>query len=150
MSFYNMINGVNSRVVMLFTPMLGYRYDAYARFRDAFLVPMQWKVDEGGMPIMAEMNEGVDPEERYIYILTRLGGGNRPDYQREIDEMRAMPEYVTDYDDAFDSTYATFVFEVKGKWEQEYDNILAGNGISEEYREHIKGLYPQLSEKLGI
>src|SRR5688572_8889360 len=104
MSMYNMINGVNTQVIVLFLPMLGKHYDDYPRFRDAFLSPMGWKLGgELGVYVDQLVADDDIPKERYIYIWTRVGGGNRPDYKNEIADLQSMPEYVKDYDDAFDS-----------------------------------------------
>jgi hypothetical protein len=47
-----------------------------------------------------------------LVIYTRNGGGNRDDQAGPISAMQAHPLYVRDEDDSFDSTYATFWFEV--------------------------------------
>lgn len=61
------------------------------RFRDI------WYEDgEDGMPV--------------IRVYTRNGGGNREDYAKAIESMRAHPYYIADEDDDFDSTYASFWF----------------------------------------
>jgi hypothetical protein len=120
-----MINGVNqSNFVIL--PMLGKHANEYPRFRDCFAT------------------------DGKIKVFTRLGGGNREDYQAEIDILRAMPEYVTDYDDEFDCTYATFVFKVPEKWQKDYDLIIGGSfkDISEEYKQEIYRVYPKLKVQL--
>lgn len=45
-----------------------------------------------------------------IAVYTRNGGGNRPDYAAVTDALRQHPCYITDRDDDFDSTYATYYF----------------------------------------
>ncbi len=47
-----------------------------------------------------------------IAIHTRTGGGNRDEYENENDQLCAMPTFVRDEDDAYDSTYATFYFKM--------------------------------------
>lgn len=45
-----------------------------------------------------------------IRVHTRSGGGNREDYDEQIESMRAHPWFVRDADDDFDCTYADFYF----------------------------------------
>lgn len=47
-----------------------------------------------------------------IKVLTRNGGGNREEYEDVFDELSVHPNYIEDYDDSFDCTYATIVFSV--------------------------------------
>jgi hypothetical protein len=53
-------------------------------------------------------------DELEIHVLTRNGGGNRVDYQAVTTRLQQWPGYLRDFDDAFDSTYATYVFAVPG------------------------------------
>lgn len=46
----------------------------------------------------------------HIVIHTRTGGGNREEYEDANDELTALPGYVRDSDDDFDSTYANFFY----------------------------------------
>jgi len=52
-----------------------------------------------------------DGDTLLIRIHTRNGGGNREDYEPEIESMRAHPWFVRDADDDFDYTYADFYFK---------------------------------------
>lgn len=45
-----------------------------------------------------------------IYIYTRTGGGNRDDYENE--KLVNSPYYLSDEDDEFDCTYATYYFKI--------------------------------------
>lgn len=47
-----------------------------------------------------------------IIIFTRNGGGNRRNYQSVIDILKKHPNYITDYDDDFDETYASIEFSI--------------------------------------
>lgn len=47
-----------------------------------------------------------------VAVYTRNGGGNRDDQAEAIAYMRSLPTYVSDADDQFDSTYATFRFRI--------------------------------------
>jgi hypothetical protein len=51
-----------------------------------------------------------DGDQILIRVMTRLGGGNRPDYATAIETIRNHPWYVRDEDQEFDSTYADFYF----------------------------------------
>jgi hypothetical protein len=48
-----------------------------------------------------------------LRILTRVGGGNRRDYNEQIAKLQAHPQYLFDHDETeWDSTYASFYFRV--------------------------------------
>lgn len=131
MSLYNMINGVKPATFFVL-PMLGKHPDEYPRFRDCFL--------------------GDDEHPEYadhIHVYTRTGGGNREGYEAENQAMREMPGFVTDYDDSFDCTFASWVFRVPERWESDYEKIKAGNikDVSAEYQAELRRVYPKLAEK---
>lgn len=138
MSLYNMINGVNP-CAFFFLPMLGKHPDEYPRFRDCFLRD----------PDRPQYHD-------HIHVYTRVGGGNRDEYEEDIAELRAMPTFVTDHDDDFDSTYATFVFKVPDQWRADFDTLLAGKDgdgsvpkISTEYKAELIRVYPKLTDKIN-
>lgn len=129
MSLYNLINGVNQCTFWIL-PMLGKHPDQYPRFRDCFIYDPDREEFKGK-----------------IHVYTRTGGGNREEYQEAIDEMRSMPTYVTDYDDAFDPTYATWVFDVPDRWKADFEAVTTGNAksLSDDYKEEMKRVYPKLT-----
>ena len=47
-----------------------------------------------------------------VVIFTRIGGGNRENYTPAITKLRNYKGYVTDYDDDFDNTYASFEYNI--------------------------------------
>ena len=124
MSLYNMINGFNPACVLIM-PMLGRKQDEYPRFRDCFVT-----------------------EEKNIAIYTRVGGGNRNCGYGE-EELYEDENFLTTYDDDFDSTYATYEFKVPEKWKADFDKILCGDfaSVSVEYIEYLKQFYPKLAEQ---
>lgn len=124
MSLYNMINGFNPSCVLIM-PMLGRKQDEYPRFRDCFVT-----------------------EEKNIAIYTRVGGGNRNCGYGE-EELYEDENFLTTYDDDFDSTYATYEFKVPEKWKADFDKILCGDfaSVSVEYIEYLKQFYPKLAEQ---
>ena len=126
MSLYNMVNGFNPACIF-FMPMLGRSQQEYPRFRDCFL----------------------SDDKKHIAIYTRVGGNNRNCGYGE-EELYSDPNFVTTYDDAFDSTYGTYVFNVPEKWQADFDKIVAGqfNEVSDEYVTCVKEMFPKLSEMI--
>ena len=87
------------------------------------------------------------PDEHHFLI--NVGGGNRGcDFGEE--KLYKHPEYVTTFDDSFDSTYGTYVFKVPKKWKADFKKITSGKikEISPEYQKQIHKIYPKLKEKL--
>lgn len=147
MSLYNMLNGVNPATLHIL-PMLGKHPDEYPRFRDCFVGQLENDkelVDQFGIP---EMKSKINKDERQISIYTRVGGGNREGYIKEIEQLRKMPGYVTDYDDDFDNTYATFVFKIPKKWYKDYDRITKDELISQEYKDQMIKVFPKLKKEI--
>lgn len=145
MSLYNMINGVQSATFFVL-PMLGKHPDEYPRFRDCFIGKQYTdeEVDQFGIP---KHKHG---EEKLISVYTRVGGNNRESYEEQIEEMRKHPEFVEDYDDNFDNTFATFVFKVPEKFMDDFAKIKEGKikETSKEYKDLIYKIYPKLKDKL--
>lgn len=126
MSLYNMLVGY-SPACIIFLPMLGRKADEYPRFRNCFL---------------SDDNEKIE-------IYTRVGGGNRGCGYGE-EELYKDPNFVTTYDDEFDSTYATYVFNVPEKWKADFERITNDkwDEVSDEYVAEVKKFYPSLAEKI--
>lgn len=123
MSLYNMINGVNPSTFFIL-PMLGEKHpDDYPRFRDCF----------------------VDNNEIHVY--TRVGGGNR-NCEFGEEELQQHPNYLRDFDDEYDSTYATYVFSIPDEFKNDFDLITSGKirEISEVYKERLYKVYPKLKD----
>jgi hypothetical protein len=62
-----------------------------------------------------------------IILYTRNGGGNRGSYHYIFDIFRKHPNYIRDYDDDFDSTYAYIDFKVP----EEFKDITKGMATGE-------------------
>ena len=124
MSLYNMMNGFNPACVFIM-PMLGRKQEEYPRFRDCFVT-----------------------EENNIAIYTRVGGGNRNCGFGE-EKLYEDENFLRDYDDDFDSTYATYEFKVPDKWKSDFDKIIDGkmSEVSKEYVSYLKEFYPKLAEQ---
>lgn len=134
MSLYNMVEGFSGACFFVAPLVVGHPEDNVPRFRDCFL--------------------GDDEHPEYdgkIHIYTRVGGGNREDYQAEIGEMRGLDGYITDYDDSFDDTYATFIYEIPEKYKPDVEHYLGGNleMTSKEYQRLILRTYPKIKDKLA-
>lgn len=127
MSLYNAINGVNP-ATFLVLPMLGMHPDEYPRFRDCF----------------------VSDDSTQIQVLTRTGGGNREEYESENQALKDMPEYVTDENCDWDTTFALWTFNVPDKWKSDFQAILTHmNPVSEEYIEQVEKVYPKIADQIG-
>lgn len=129
--------------------MLGKHYSAYPRFRDCFVGRLEndeTKTDQFGIPQKKNL---INKKQKEISVYTRVGGGNRDEYEKEIKELRSIPEYITDYDDDFDCTFATFVFKCPTKWEKDFDLVCEGElkKISKEYLKQLYKIYPKLKDK---
>lgn len=144
-NMYQLVHGV-SPATFFILPMLGKHADEYPRFRDCFVQRHSFQMKDD-LPIM-QPDEIVSMPDK-IYVLTRLGGGNREAYAKEIEALRKSSYYEEDYDDRFDNTYATFVFRVPGKWREDYELVTSGQveRISQEYREELYRVYPKLKSK---
>lgn len=124
MSLYNMIHGFNP-ACLLIMPMLGRKQKEWPRFRDCFVT-----------------------DENNIAIYTQVGGGNRGCGYGE-EELYKDQNFITTYDDEYDSTYATYEFSVPEKWKKDFDLIVANrlSEVSDEYISYLKEFYPLLAEK---
>jgi hypothetical protein len=54
-----------------------------------------------------------------IIVYTRTGGGNRAEFEKENALLRQHPGFKSDEDDAFDSTYALFKFDVPERYREQ-------------------------------
>jgi hypothetical protein len=113
-SLYNMLFGEQPTAPVVLT-ILGITRDGVPRYRDAYFT------QEGGAPALA--------------IHTRTGGGNRDFYDEPNSEnedgpwnsdLRALPGFLRDEDDDYDSTYATFYFEVPEGLRADVAELLRG------------------------
>lgn len=123
MSLYNLLQGVNSQaeiaLALIGNPDVG-------RFRDGWL-----ELDSEGQPRVA--------------IYTRNGGGNRECWADDPEsctdctahKMRALtehPQYLSDADDSFDSTYATVYFSVPAEYVDEVRKIASPTPVDTDAR----------------
>jgi hypothetical protein len=122
-----MLHGVNPLTGILLK-MLGLTIESAGRFRDSFL----------------------NSDGTRILIYTRNGGGNRESYEEIIKALQEHPQYVDDYDDDFDCTYATFEFNVPEKYLEFTKTISSGENpksIGEKFKDTIEQLVKE-NEKI--
>lgn len=120
MSLYNLLFGVNQDADELLK-MLDLAQEDFGRFRDAYL-------NENGTNII---------------VYTRCGGGNRDYYEEVFSKMEKHPEYVTNYDDDFDCTYAYFVFNVPEKFKKQaklMSDKVKPKSIHEKFQEAVEDM----------
>lgn len=57
--------------------------------------------------------------------------------------------FLTTYDDEYDSMYGTYEFKVPDKWKEDFDKIMNVNfsEVSTEYVNYLKEFYPKLAEQ---
>lgn len=127
-----MMHGFNPCVIWVL-PMLGKHPEEYPRFRDCFV------------------GDKEHPEYKdHILVYTRTGGNNRDCYEEANQAMRDMEGFVTDYDDSFDNTFASWVFKVPEKWQKDFEAFKQGRlkDLSPEYQDRIKQIYPKIADKI--
>ncbi len=76
-----------------------------------------------------------------IIVYTRCGGENRRDYDRVFEMMKRHPNYLRDYDDNFDKTYAYIEFSVPDRYKQTAMQIKPDKDpltVWEQFQEHIR------------
>lgn len=107
MSLYNLLFGTNENAPELLG-MIGANKEYFSRFRDIELI-----------------NSGT-----IIRVFTRLGGGNREDYQSEWQKIRKHELYIKDYDDDFDETYAHIEFNIPERYKETAKKMFKGEPTS--------------------
>ena len=107
MSLYNTLFGENSEAHVLLG-MIGVNTEYYNRYRDVELI-----------------HDGTK-----IRVMTRLGGGNRGDYQETWDKIRRHELYLGDYDDGFDETYAYIEYKIPEQFKETAKKMFKGEPVS--------------------
>lgn len=88
--------------------------------------------------------EITDEGELQLAFYTRNGGGNRADYAEVTAALQASPFYLSDADDTFDSTYATYRFS----WPEEPTEGLNEYIVSEGTTPYTAAEYAVLKETI--
>lgn len=89
MALYTQLFGENKEA----TSILGFanlNREMFPRYRDVFLC------DDGNN----------------VIVYTRIGGPNRNNYKQQIKNIKQHKQFIKDYDDKYDNTYAYFKFKV--------------------------------------
>ena len=89
MSMYNLLFGENKDFDALLG-ILGLTKEKIGRYRDIY----------------------VSKDGEKIILFTRLGGGNRESHETNIKYLTSHKNYLKDYDDPVDDTYAYFEFSI--------------------------------------
>lgn len=96
--------------------------------------------------------------EGKILIYARLGGGNRDEYKEVIAKLQEHPCYLSDKDDNFDSTYASFYFSFPDKYKEILGAMEEGpidtdkrwkdklEEISNKSPQELKDKYPEITQ----
>ena len=106
---YNALFGYNELANKLLE-ILDLSKEDFGRFRDCYL----------------------SEDKKRIIVYTRCGGGNREYYQEIFDKMEQHPLYLTDYDDDFDSTYASIEFKLPDKYISTFEKMEVDTMTGEE------------------
>ncbi len=93
MSLYSQLFNENPDTNVLIG-VLGLNKGIFERFRDIYL-----------------NTEGTE-----ITVYTRCGGANRREYGRVFEIMKKHPNYICDWDDSYDNTYAYIKFSIPEKY----------------------------------
>lgn len=115
MSFYSFLHGENTDSMALIG-MLKLTKNSFGRYRDVYL----------------------NADGTKIIVYTRLGGSNRKDYRQIITDIRRHPNYIRDYDDKFDNTYAYFEFSVPDEYKKTCKSMSTGEEpktVEEKFKE---------------
>jgi len=125
MSLYNSIFGTNNLAPVLLKILgidQGNGEYTSGRFRDIYL-------NEDGTKII---------------LYTRNGGGNREHYQYVFDSLSKHPNYITNYDDGFDCTYAYLDFSVPDEYKEDLQKLASEHGQSQNPSEKFQQLLSDL------
>lgn len=80
-----------------------------------------------------------------IILYTRNGGGNREYYEYVFELLRKHPNYLTDYDDDFDNTYAYIEFSVPEAYQDLCRSLSTGEN-PQTVAEKFNNLFKKWSE----
>lgn len=79
--------------------------------------------DEGKASLIPRLRDVyLYPEE--IRILTRTGGGNREEYETSNEWLRSFHNFLRDWDDEYDPTYAWWAYSWPDAWRPQLQHML--------------------------
>lgn len=100
-------------------------------------------ISQNYWPVGRFRNININKDGTKIILYTRNGGGNRESYFYVFDILKHHPNYITDYDDDFDSTYAYIEFSVPKEYQEEIRALSTGEEpkkIGEAFQELFKNM----------
>lgn len=118
MSLYNQLFDENPDAAVLIG-FLGLNKEIFGRYRNVYL------------------NKAGDK----IIVYTRCGGGSRTEYERVFEMMKRHPNYLRDYDDINDNTYAYIEFSVPDKYKSTAQHMKPDKEpltVWEQFEDHIR------------
>lgn len=119
---YNALFGFNENADELLS-MLNLTKEQVGRYRDCYL----------------------SKDGERIIVYTRNGGGNRDDYEEVFQNLSTHPNYITDYDDDYDCTYASIEFSIPDEHKQRVSEIFKDSDTSTGAEKFDK-LFKEMSE----
>lgn len=117
MSLYSELFGKNKFSGDLLA-MVGLKEDDIPRFRDCYL-----------------------KDSITLVVHTRTGGGNREAYEAQNDLLAENANYIFDWDDDFDPTYANFEYRVPEAFQKITATLLSSEGTSKPPSQRWKDLF---------
>ena len=75
-----------------------------------------------------------------VLVYTRIGGANREYHKDEINKLKQHKQYVCNYDDHHDETYAYFKFNVLPEYVDTAKKVFKEDPVSvwDKFQNHIK------------
>lgn len=120
---YNVVLGDGHEYVrgQLIAVVLGIRFEALPRYRDAW-------------------SEKYDGDQVRLAIYMRIGGANREAHANQIEQLTSLPYYLSDHDDAYDDTYATFYFRIPTVEEHKAAGLITEDDSVTRYNEIVEAM----------
>lgn len=117
MALYTQLFGENEDA-MAILGFAGLTREMFPRYRDVFL-------DDKGLTVL---------------VYTRIGGANREYFKDEINKLKLHKQYVCNYDDHHDETYAYFKFNVLPEYVDTAKKVFKEDPVSvwDKFQNHIK------------
>lgn len=126
MALYTQLFGENEDAVAILG-FAGLTRKMFPRYRDVFL-------DDKGLTVL---------------VYTRIGGANREYFKDEIETLKQHKQYVCNYDDHHDETYAYFKFNVLPEYVDTAKKVFKEDPVSvwDKFQTHIKNAEDPNSEE---
>lgn len=133
MSLYNILHGENDQASRLMDILDISKYGGVGRYRDC-------KLSKDGTRIKIYTRDGGDNREHSYYSKNEEGHGCSCTGCIMTYDVPTHPNYIRDYNDKFDNTYATIVYSVPEEYREECKKMALCNVSSSlDTRTSIKG-----------